>query len=343
MAKVLLIGDPHLKINKFDLAVRFLNWLNELIAQQKPDLVINLGDTWDTHSVLRSEVACEFMNHIYKVIDLKIPYVYLVGNHDCYKPNDSKYHAMLPYKNKIKGLHVVDEVTDLYGMTFVPYIHDSSKFPKTSLPVCIAHQTFKGADFGNIVTKDGVDPSEVKGAELIVSGHIHKKQQLNVGATSVLYVGSPFSQSASDIDQIKGITVLDSETYSTSFYECPLPMWRKLTAELTVQNSINSVISDIEQQLKSFPKDHWVMEITGPKAEVSSLLASKEYKTVIKDINITVKTAFNDNEKKKVAIEAKSMEHILSEYVNKVYSGTLDKEELIKRAKLILSESRSYR
>ena len=76
--KVLFIGDPHLKIGRFDLAVSFLTWLNKLIVEQKPDLVVNLGDTFDTHAVLRSEVLNEFMNHVYQVLRLDIPYVYLV-------------------------------------------------------------------------------------------------------------------------------------------------------------------------------------------------------------------------------------------------------------------------
>src|ERR1700680_1554966 len=110
MARGLFIGDPHLKINRFDLATSFLNWLNKLIEEQKPDLVVNLGDTFDTHAVLRSEVLNEFMKHVYGVLSQKIPYVYLVGNHDMYKPNDPKYHAMLPFKNRIKDFYVVDEI-----------------------------------------------------------------------------------------------------------------------------------------------------------------------------------------------------------------------------------------
>src|ERR1035437_6988255 len=128
--KVLFIGDPHLKINRFDLATKFLTWLDALIVEQKPDLVVNLGDTFDTHAVLRSEVINEFMKHVYSTINLGIPYVYLIGNHDMYRPNDSKYHAMLPYKNKIPNLHVIDSITDFMGMTFVPYQHDGKNFPK---------------------------------------------------------------------------------------------------------------------------------------------------------------------------------------------------------------------
>jgi predicted MPP superfamily phosphohydrolase len=64
MAKILLIGDVHLKITRFDLCKSFLNWLNLVIEQEKPDLVINLGDSFDSHAVLRSELMEEFKQHV---------------------------------------------------------------------------------------------------------------------------------------------------------------------------------------------------------------------------------------------------------------------------------------
>src|SRR5581483_11192614 len=136
------------------------------------------------------------------------PYVYLVGNHDMYKPNDSKYHAMLPFKGKIDNFHVIDEVTNLFGMTFVPYQHNGATFPNNTLPVVVAHQTFIGADYGPIRDTTGVDPGRLNSCEIVISGHIHKRQRL-VGERrcDIVYVGSPFSQSASDVDQVKGISI----------------------------------------------------------------------------------------------------------------------------------------
>lgn len=336
MSRVLFIGDMHLKINRFDLALRFLNWLNQLIEEQKPDLVINLGDSWDTHAVLRSEIACEFMAHVYKTIDKGIPYVYLLGNHDQYRPNDSKYHAMLPYKDRITNLYVVDKTQDLFGMTFVPYQVDGNTFPKQTLPICVAHQTFLGADYGPIRATEGVDPKSVRGAELIISGHIHTK---SIIGDRVYYVGSPFSQSASDVDQIKGITIVETDTFRQTFHETPLPTWRRLVITVDRVNTID-IVHQLVQQDISGSKDHWVLELEGPKAEIVGYLGSEEYLKAINGVDIKVKTKYTDKEKKKLSIESKSMEHILSEYVSKVYNGSLSKESLLEVAKAILSESR---
>jgi len=334
--KVMFIGDCHLKINRFDLALRFLSWLDRLIKDQKPDLVINLGDTWDTHSVIRSEIACEFMKHVYKTLDQNIPYVYLVGNHDMYKPNDSKYHAMLPYKDKIQNLYVVDEICELFDMTFVPYQHDGSKFPKKTLPIVVCHQTFLGADYGPIRATEGVDPFSIEGCEIIISGHIHTRSVLG----PVIYVGSPFSQSASDIDQVKGITIFDSGTFAQTFVQTPLPSWRRFCAVVSQSTSITKIHEELLLSLAGNRNDHWVLELEGPQAEIVGYLGSKEYLEAIADVDVKVKTKFTDKEKKKISIEAKSMDFIISEYIVKVYNGSIDKNELVKHAKLILDESK---
>jgi len=342
VSKILFIGDPHLKINRFELATQFLAWLNKTIAEVKPDVVVNLGDTFDTHAIVRSEVLCEFMDHVEHVLALNIPYVYLLGNHDMYKPNDAKYHILKPFKNKIKNFYVIDEIQELFGMTFVPYQHNPDNFPRETLPICVAHQTMLGADYGAIRANDGVPPHSIRGCELLISGHIHTKQRVLPVAgqgPEVIYVGSPFSQSASDVDQIKGVTLFDSATYGETFYQAPLPAWRRLHVVVSQRATLENVQEMVDQDIKG-SKDHWVLELEGPKAEIVGYLGSKQYRDSVKDVDVKVKTTFTDKEKKKISIEAKSMESIISDYVVKVYSGSLDKTKLLEVAKSVLNDSK---
>lgn len=337
MAKVLFVGDPHLKITRFDLAKQFLSWIDEVVKTTKPDLVVNLGDTFDTHAVLRSEILTEFLIHV-NSIKQTCPYVYLLGNHDQYKPNDNKYHALKHLKDKIDNFSIIDEVIDLHGMTFVPYAHNPENFPKKTLPICVAHQTFKGADYGDITTKDGVDASGIS-ADIIISGHIHKKQRLVTGGPEIIYCGSPFSQSASDINQIKGVSLFDTETYEEEFIVCPLPMWRGIKFELSPMFSAEEMHEELMQTLND--KDHWVVEITGPKAEILGYLGSKKGKNITVDRDVKIKTIFTDKEKKQIRIEALSLPHIISQYVDKVYSGSIDKEMLKIKAREVFESLNS--
>lgn len=336
--KILLIGDPHLRINKFSLATQFLTWINKYIEEQKPDLVVNLGDSLDTHAVIRSEAINELMSHIYHVIDLGIPYVYLTGNHDYYSPKDSKYHALLPFKDRINNLFIVDKPQDLFGMTFVPYLPNGNDFPKKTQPICIAHQTFLGADYGPVNALEGVDANTIS-ADIIISGHIHKKHNLG----KVVYVGSPYSQDASDANQIKGISTFDTDTFEFSFTQTPMPTWKSLKFEI----SSTATASDIHALLEQATSDrtqvhHYLLELTGPKAEVVAYVESPKYLKLVKDLSIRLKTVFTDKERKKVSINAVSMEQILSEFVDKVYNGSLDKDKVLQKAKEVLEQVKSH-
>ena len=293
-----------------------------------------MGDTFDTHSVVRSEIMGEFTSHVKHVVSLGIPYYYLLGNHDMFKPNDAKYHALLPLKDTMPGFTVIDTIMTIDGITYVPYQTKHEAFPKETAGICVAHQTFKGADYGDITTQDGVDPLQVD-AEVIISGHIHKRQNLG----KVIYPGSPFSQSVNDINQIKGLMLFDTATYEQQFIQCPLPMWRGMKFEITPSYNIEHMHAELTELLNS--DDHWVVEITGPRAEIVSYLDSKRSKQLILGKDVKVKPHFTDKEKRTVKIKALSMEHIISEYATKVYSGTIDREELRTKALEILTSSRT--
>lgn len=335
--KILFIGDPHIKITRFELGKTFLNWLDKVISAEKPDLVVNLGDTFDTHAVIRSEVMTEFMRHVYFCLNQHIPYVYVVGNHDMFKPNDSTYHALSHLKGTIDGFHIVDTVADLFDITFVPYIHEPSDFPKNAKSICVAHQSFLGADYGSIVDVTGVDPSSISGCDIIISGHIHKRQALPT-TPPVIYPGSPFSQSASDVDQIKGLTLFDSDTFECRFFECPLPKWRKLTAQIEGDLDITNFLAALSTVIQS--QDHVVIELTGSKMAISKLLNSDDYKRLISNMSVSVKTIFNDRDKKSASISSSfSIDSILEEYFERVYSGDLDRAALKSRAMDLLNSS----
>lgn len=328
--RVLFCGDKHLKITRFDLAQQFIAWLNKTIEENKPDLYVCLGDDLDTHAIVRSELLSEIKKHFDYVLSLNIPIVYVVGNHDSYKPSDMKYHAFQTLKGIHKDLYIVDSVTELYGMTFVPYIHDPNLFPKETTEICVAHQTFKGANYGDIITKDGVDASCIRGVELIVSGHIHTKQRMDHEGVSILYPGSPFSQSASDINQIKGVSIIETSTYGEIFIECPLPKWKGIKYTIDQQFNIDDMHIDLSQQLNTI--DHWVIDITGPKSEILGYLESRISKDLFSGKSLKIKTSFVDKEKKQIQIKVSSFDEIISQYIDKVYNGSIDRSLLKNRA-----------
>lgn len=310
-----------------------MEWVNKKVEEVKPDAVVNLGDTFDTHAVLRSEVKNVVMDHIEHCVKYSNSkkYFYILGNHDFYKPKSSKYHALKDWKH-FKSLCIIDERVDFPSMniTMLPYYPDHNDFPKDTLPICIAHQTFIGADYGYKREDVGVDADKVD-AEIIISGHIHLKQEFG----KVIYPGSPFSQSVNDIDQSKGIMLFDTDTYKTEFIQCPLPRWLSLEYEVSSGSTMQQIHEDIKENIND--KDHWVIKITGPKAEIVAYQSSKDYKELIAGKSVQIKPTYTDKSKKKTQIKATSMESVIHEYFDKVYDGSIEKDKLLKKSIDILN------
>lgn len=332
--KILFIGDPHLKLSKFDLSCRFLQLVGDIIEKQDPDMVVNLGDTFDTHSVLRSEILSEFKKHILQVGKV-CPYFYVLGNHDFFKPTDSKYHALETFK----GMHnfkVIDKSTIIENLdiTFVPHIPDHTKFPTITTSICVAHQTFVGADYGYKRTDVGVDADKVS-AKIIISGHIHKRQFFG----NVIYPGTPFAQGIDDINQSKGVMLFDTETYEYSFIDIPLPKWRGIKLELSQDFDINEVTKIMTYDINKI--DHWIVELSGPKAEVLAYIDSKDVAEMRLEKSIRIVPVYTDKDKQmKVKIKSSSMNDIVGEYVDKVYQGSIDRGLVKAKALEILGKVR---
>jgi DNA repair exonuclease SbcCD nuclease subunit len=261
-------------------------------------------------------------------------YVYVLGNHDMSKPSDAKYHAL----RSMVGLHpgrfiIVDKRMDIGNITLVPYMHNHQDFPKDTKEIVIAHQTFVGADYGYTRPEVGVDAGLVS-AELIISGHIHKRQ--NFG--KVYYPGTPFAADAKDMDQIKGVMVLDTDTYNQVFIPSPFPLWRHLAFTLSPEVTIADVHTGLVTALNN--KDHWVLDLTGTKSEIMGYLNSNKYRDAVEGCDIKPNHTFTDKDKRKVKIQSLSMETIFNEYIDKVYSGNLSKDQLKGMALGFLKEAR---
>ena len=288
--KILFIGDPHLRMSNFEQSVEFLRWVENVVDECRPDVVCNLGDTFHDHAVVRSELLTEFQNHIHNCLVNTDEYWYVLGNHDQYKPKDNKYHALQTFN--IANFRVFDKVEELDGITVVPYVQRFEDFPLKTSPICITHNTFIGADYGFKREDAGIDADKVS-ADIIISGHIHKRQSFG----KVVYPGTPYAHSASDVDQTKGLLLFDTATYEHVFLESPFPTWRQVEFEVTQDNPLANLHELLKVELND--KDKWIVKVSGPKVELAAYFKSKEYLGLIKGKNVVSKAIPNDNNKQK--------------------------------------------
>jgi DNA repair exonuclease SbcCD nuclease subunit len=331
MAKILFIGDPHLRINDFEQSVALLRWIESIAIEHKPDIVCNLGDTFHNHAVLRSEIMKEFKDHIDNIVSNNITYWYVLGNHDQYKPKDNKYHALQSFVQHERFVIFDKPRTDILDITIVPYVQNFADFPLDTNKICITHNTFIGADYGFRREDCGIDADKVS-ADIIVSGHIHKRQTFG----KVVYPGTPVAHNATDVDEIKGLLLFDTETLGQLFIQAPFPAWRSLEFQLGQQLSVDEMHTKISSSVDNTNK--WIVKISGPKTELLSYFKSKKYNELVSKNNIVIKSNMIDSTKQsRVKIEASSPNSIVSDYVNKVYSGSIDKQLIIQKAQEIIN------
>jgi DNA repair exonuclease SbcCD nuclease subunit len=320
--KILFIGDMHLKVNNLMLVKAFLQWIHETVQTIKPDMVVNLGDTFHYHRVIYSEIVCEFDKHLKQVCENVDDYIYVLGNHDMVKPTDSSYNALIPFVGQ-KNFILVDERLDIdSNISFIPYIHEFKNFPTKVNDLCVAHQTFVGADYGMYRPDIGVD-ADALDAKQVISGHIHPYQAFG----KVIYPGTPYAQEASDTNQDKGVLLW--ENGNTSFIESPFPKMRKLEVDANL-----GVLPPVNE------RDKFVINLIGTKASIKQILMDKKNLESISLSNVRINTRFTDSIKNEKAIDdVSNVGNILDRYINTIYSGSLNKNVLLKKLKEILNEN----
>lgn len=198
----LIIGDPHGKLSMLNDFQSGLRQLVELVRHYRPARTVVMGDLFDTFAVLRSEILNawnDFVNDVHQQTEL----VLIVGNHDYAGPSGGA-HALKIFAGKAK---VIDSPTKLGDEYFFPFVRDNARFEEwcKEVPagaVLFCHQSFNGAQFENgFYDPHGADTAAVAHLRQVISGHVHKRQQV----ANVTYVGTPWQLSFADAGEQKGV------------------------------------------------------------------------------------------------------------------------------------------
>lgn len=283
MVKVLAIGDLHFRKGELHLADLVIQKLNQSIDAMKPDLIVFLGDTLDTHEKIDMNAFNKAI-FFFKSLALKYPIVIIIGNHD--RPDattnltdNSAFFCLRDCKN----IYVVDRVMDigwaLPGHTpglshnlrfiFVPFVppgtfddalgtlekdfHD----PKNPVTAVFAHQTFVGAAHGKTIVRSG-DKWPLTNP-LLISGHVHSYK---VVQPNLIYAGTPYQLSFDDTSD-KGVLFCEfTGTANPSIRFVELDIKKKRIVTLTPAE-IDSFVPPPDCEVR--------IEIVGSRSEIDDL------------------------------------------------------------------------
>lgn len=209
--KILRVGDPHITVRNLEEAEKLIDFIFIQANTHNVDRIEFLGDLMHTHAVIRVEVLDFWKKALDKLAYYEVNI--LVGNHD--QPGSKEKEQEMNALNVLKSaaVSVINKPTIDEGIAYIPYMSDHAAFLKAAqdlydqgaTKLLVAHQTFTGATYENgFYAEDGIDPILVP-QETIISGHIHKQQQIG----KCFYPGTPKWDTMSDANENKGIWLFE--------------------------------------------------------------------------------------------------------------------------------------
>jgi|SRR5579871_1345165 len=288
---ILLIGDPHFKVdNGRETSLMSLK-ICEYAAKIKPRIIVVLGDILDRHEKIHVAPlgrSILFLSQLVKIAPLFV----VIGNHD--RPNNSAFltddHPFVSLKlwnnTFVIDKPYVHQLDDL-KILLVPYV-PPGRFQEAintintdlkSIDLIFAHQEFKNAKMGAIKSVIG-DPWSLENP-MIFSGHIHEYDELQ---SNIIYTGTPMQTCFGDTSE-KTVSVIDIKSdrkWSHRRFNLGLP--RKRIYRVNYNDFDTFTITESKD-------DTIKVVISGPTSSHKSIMNSIKVKTWISQgIKVCYKT-----------------------------------------------------
>lgn len=282
--KCLIIGDPHYKKDNREITELMEKAIDRVLIKNKVDFIVVLGDILDQYgqyNVYARTHCVKWLTHLSQCAETWV----LIGNHD--RPNNSDFLSDFhPFPNMDnENLHFVHKVVKTKKedktLIFVPYVKEGRFFEALStveidekIDCIFAHQEFKGCDLREgIISDHGDDIDKIKFEyEIIISGHIHKKQILNAG--KIVYPGTPYFAYANEPGDQKGVMIYDFSTLRHKFIDLNLPKPESL---------IFDVDTFLDENLEDLYTEEFIKNITiiikDTRDKWNTLIKTEKYKS----------------------------------------------------------------
>jgi DNA repair exonuclease SbcCD nuclease subunit len=229
--RIWFLSDTHLgvKNNSNDwidvMSSYFYEWFIPLVKRnyKQGDILIHLGDVFDS----RQSISLKVLNlgiSVFEELSLIFTdgiYV-MAGNHDVWNKTSNDINSLKSIK-WIPNVNIIEEPLSMRildkNFLLMPWRKDheaESEFLEQSVPhdVLCCHADIRGLKFNKFTrVETGASVEEFDKFKKVYSGHIHYAQK----SGNVNMLGSPYEITRSDMDNQKGVTLLNvsdlKETY----------------------------------------------------------------------------------------------------------------------------------
>jgi DNA repair exonuclease SbcCD nuclease subunit len=306
--------------------------------------VIHLGDVMDRRKFISYRIAKDFRERFilpFQVLDINLHM--LVGNHDIFFKNTNDVNSLQELVDgRFKKIHLYSEAQEVnfdgLPILFMPwinsqnYIYAMGMIDETKADICMGHLDINGfaMNKGQIVAEHGMDKSEFKKFDTVMSGHFHHKNDDG----QIYYLGTPYELYWNDYDDPKGFHVFDTETRELERIVNPLTIFDKIYYDDT-KTDYSTV--DVEKYSNKYIKLIVVnkKDLYGFDAFVDKLLKIDTHEVkIIEDFSDLDANSVSDD----IVENSEDTLTILNKYVDEL-DVSLDKNRLKNTMKSLYTEA----
>lgn len=258
--RMFLISDIH-----FGVRSNSLEWLQNqeqffkefyipfLKKNVKPgDVLFMLGDWFDNRQlldILVMNVSIDIVVEMAKILPLHM----ITGNHDIYKKKDTDVHSLRAFAG-IKDVTVYKDPVKITNgnseILVLPWVGDKKEEEALGkanpADYIFAHTDIAGFKYdNNMKILKGAQLLNLTAFKRIISGHIHKRQELSNGKG--VYLGSPYHTKRSDISNEKGVYIFTPDTNELEFTPNPISsIFQRIRLEDLMEKTLDEAYNILE-------------------------------------------------------------------------------------------------
>lgn len=339
--KIGIVGDVHLSqyssiirsngqkySKRIENIIKSINWAEEEFKNKGCDIVVYLGDTFDTPTLNQDEItSCK------DIVWYDAPHYFLVGNHE------SNIASLKCSSTKVleQDRHtIIDTSTSIdignAELVFIPYLANGIRKPLqeylTPLKegykrIVFSHNDIKGIQYGKFESQDGFELDDItNNSDLYLNGHLHNGAWIvpnkvrNLGILS----GKDFNEDANVYKH--NIMILDTQTLDYEDVENP-HAFNFLKVQIDSKDDFN--------KLGNYP--HEVLSIKCEESLVPLLKDTIRLHNNIEEYKITTysNVVLDSNEVSSIELNVNHLEQFstfIMDNMKDSYSPTIIKEEL---------------
>lgn len=218
-------NDSHLFLEHF--LSFFENQFFPYLKENDIKTIFHLGDLLDRRKFVNFHTLSYVKNRFFKILkDNNIEMHMILGNHDTYYKNTNEVNSPKELFQEYKNFYLYEEpqnlIFDNIKFCMIPWICEENEnkimnfIKNTDATILCGHLELNGYEvMRGVAHIGGMEDESIQKFDKVFSGHFHSKSS----SKNVKYLGTQYQITFSDVNDMKGFHVFDTQTEELEFIE----------------------------------------------------------------------------------------------------------------------------